>query len=135
MDSEKLLPATPPAMLWTGRVLSALPALMLIMSGVMKILKPAMVVEGFTKSGFNPDVLVGLGIVELSCTILYLVPQTAVLGAILLTGYMGGAIATHLRLGEPYIVQTVFGVVLWLGLFLRDARLRTLIPFRESMIK
>jgi Mn2+/Fe2+ NRAMP family transporter len=72
-----------------------------------------------------------LGVVELASAVIYLIPQTAVLGAILLTGYMGGAIATHVRLEEPFIIQTMIGVVVWLGIFLRDARLRQLIPLRR----
>ena len=71
-----------------------------------------------------------IGITELVCTILYVIPQTAVLGAILLTGYLGGAVVTHVRMGEPFILPALFGVVLWLGLYLRDPRLRVLIPFR-----
>ena len=87
--------------------------------------------EGFKKSGYPEGVLLGLGIVELTCTILYLIPQTAVLGAILLTGYMGGAIATHLRMGEPYAFQIVFGVLIWGGLYLREPRLRAILPLRS----
>jgi hypothetical protein len=80
--------------------------------------------------GYPESLARPLGIVELACTIIYLVPQTAVLGAILLTGYMGGAIATHVRVGDPYFVQIGMGVMLWLGLYLRDARLRALLPLR-----
>jgi len=120
------------AMLWGGRVASALPVLMLLMSGVMKFLKPAEVVEGFTKLGWDERLALGLGILEIACTIVYVIPQTAVLGAILLTGYLGGAVATHVRVGEQFIGPVVFGVLLWLGLYLRDARLRTLLPLRRS---
>lgn len=119
------------AMTWIGWILSVLPSLMLLMSGVMKLMKPVDVVKGFEHLGWPDSLAFPLGIVELTCTVLYLIPQTAVLGAILLTGYMGGAIATHVRLGEPFLIQVGIGIVLWLGIFLRDARLRALIPLRR----
>jgi hypothetical protein len=116
---------------WAGWVVSALPVLMLLMSGVMKLLKPEPVVEGFTKLGWAENLALGLGIVELACTVIYMIPQTAVLGAILLTGYLGGATATHVRIGEPFITPVILGVLVWLGLYLRDVRLRALLPFRS----
>ena len=120
-------------MLWAGRVVSAVPVLLLLMSAVMKFARPPAVVEGFVKFGYPERLLIILGIVELTCTILYLIPQTAVLGAILLTGYLGGATATHVRIGDPaFIVAVLCGVMVWLGLFLRDRRLRALIPVRGS---
>jgi uncharacterized membrane protein YphA (DoxX/SURF4 family) len=119
-------------MLWAGRVVSAVPVLVLLISGGSKLAKPPQVTEGFTHLGFDPKVAFGLGILELTCTLLYVIPGTSVLGAILLTGYLGGAIGTHVRLGEPAIGQTVFGVLVWLGLFLRDARIRALIPLRRT---
>jgi hypothetical protein len=120
------------AALWAGRVASALPVLMLVFSGVMKLVKPAPVVEGFAHLGWDDQLALGLGILELGCTTIYLIPRTAVLGAILLTGYLGGAIATHVRIGEPYFLQAGLGVLVWLGLYLRDARLRALLPLRSS---
>ncbi len=131
MSSETPAPKTPTAMLWTGHILSVLPAALLLMSSVMKLTKSPEVLEGFAKMGWPENVILGLGIVELACVIFYLIPQTAVLGAILLTGYLGGAIATHLRLGEDWYFQFGFGVILWLGLYFRDARVRALIPFRS----
>ena len=118
-------------MWWGGAVMSALPALALTMSGVMKLMKPAPIVEGFTKLGYSPDLALGIGITELVCTVLYVIPQTAVLGAILLTGYLGGATATHVRLGEPFHTPVIIGVWVWGGLYLRDPRLRVLVPFRR----
>jgi hypothetical protein len=128
--------AAPPskAMLWTGRVISTLPVLALLMSAVMKFAKPADVIEGFAKLGWPERLAVPLGIIELACTILYVIPQTSVLGAILLTGYLGGAAATHMRVGDPVAnvaTPIIFGVLVWLGLFLRDARLRALIPWKN----
>jgi DoxX-like family len=120
-------------MIWTGRVISALPVLMLLMSGVMKLAKPPAVVDGFKQLGWPERLALGLGILEIACTIVYLIPQTAVLGAILLTGYLGGAIATHVRVGDPigkWAMTVLLGVLVWLGLFLRDQRLRVLIPLR-----
>ncbi len=120
------------AALWTGRVLSAIPVLMLLWSGYAKITRQPQVMEGFAKFGFSEKVIVPLGIIEITCTIIYLVPQTSVLGAILLTGYFGGAICTHLRAGQAILVfPLLFGIFVWLGLFLRDPRLRQLIPLRK----
>ena len=121
--------------LWTGRIMSALPALFLLIDGVGKLVKPAPVVQGTVQLGYPEIVLLGLGIVLLSCTALYVVPRTAILGAILLTGYLGGAIATHVRVGSPLFSHILFpfylAVLLWGGLYLRDERLRALIPLRR----
>jgi uncharacterized membrane protein YphA (DoxX/SURF4 family) len=118
------------AMLWAGYIVSVLPALALIMSGAMKFTNSPQLIEGFKSLGWPDRLAIALGILELTCTVLYLIPQTSVLGAILLTGYLGGAIATHVRIGELFIVQALLGVAVWLGLYLRDPRLRALIPFR-----
>lgn len=120
-------------MVWTGYVLSALPVLMLTMSGMMKLAKPPGFEEGLAKMGWEESQMLGLAIVELACMILYLIPRTAVLGAILVTGYLGGAVATHVRIGDPVvniITPVVLGMLAWLGLYLRDARLRELLPLR-----
>lgn len=118
-------------MLWAGRVISAIPVLMLLLSAAMKFARPVDVVEGFARMGYPERLAIPLGILELACTLLYIVPRTAVLGAILLTGYLGGAIATHVRIGDAFVPPVVFGVLVWLGLFLRDRRLRELIPVRN----
>jgi len=124
--------ASPKWMLWGGRVLTALPALLLIVSGAMKLSGAAQVVEGFTvKFGFPASVIVPIALTELICTALYLFPRTAVLGAVLLTGYLGGATVTHLRIGEGPFPPVLVGVILWGGLFLRDQRIRALLPFRR----
>ena len=112
---------------WAGRILSGLPALFLVVDGAMKLVKPDVVVKGTVELGYPESVIFPLGVVLLSCTVLYLIPQTAVLGAILLTGYLGGAVATHVRVGAgmfPICFPVVFGALLWGGLFLRDGRLR-----------
>ena len=121
--------------LWTGRIMNALPALFLFMDAVGKLLKPAPVVEGTVQLGYPESVLLGLGIVLLACTVFYVIPRTAILGAILLTGYLGGAVATHVRVGSPLFSHILFpvylAVLLWGGLYLRDERLRALIPLRR----
>lgn len=92
------------------------------------------VIEGSVKLGYSESVIIPLGTVLIACTVLYLIPRTAVLGAILLTGYLGGAVATHVRVGDgifPVAFGVTFGVLLWLGLYLRDARLRELVPLRS----
>jgi len=112
--------------------MSALPVLVLLMSAVMKFVQPPAVVEGFKHLGMPESLGIGLGILELLCTVLYVIPRTAVLGAILLTGYLGGAIVSHLRGGDAFIGPFIFGVLVWGGLYLRDRRLRALIPLRSS---
>ena len=119
---------------WVGRIVSWLPGLFLLLDGVAKLFKPAPVIEGTVKLGYSESVIIPLGIVLIVCTVLYLIPRTAVLGAILLTGYLGGAVATHVRAADgifPVVFAVSFGALLWLGLYLRDARLRELVPLRS----
>ena len=120
--------------LWAGRIVGGFVALFLLVDGVAKLFKPAFVVDATVKLGYSESVIVPLGVVLVACTILYLIPVTSVLGAILLTGYLGGAVATHVRTGEgmfPIIFPIIMGIMLWLGLYLRDTRLRTLVPLRQ----
>ena len=127
-------PAASKKTVWAGRIISALPVLFLLLDAVFKLIKPAPVVEATVRLGYPEGVIVGLGIVLLLSTIVYLIPLTSVLGAILLTGYLGGAVATHVRVGESLfsiIFPVIFGALLWLGLFLREPRLRPLIPLRR----
>jgi len=131
MSSDVPPPPSPKWMFWTGCVLSALPVLMLLMSASFKFLKPPEVTEGMAKFGYSESVLLPLGIVELTATVLYVVPQTSVLGAILLTGYLGGATATHVRIDDAFHMPIILGVLLWLGLYFRDARIRALVPWRR----
>ena len=118
-------------MLWTGRVISALPALLLLFAGSMKLTKSAQVIEGFSHHGFAEHLIRPIGIVEICCAVIYLIPNTAVLGAILMTAFMGGATATHVRAGEPFYAPVIVGVLVWVGLLLRDRRVRELIPLRS----
>jgi hypothetical protein len=116
--------------LWAARIMSALPALFLLVDGGMKLVKPAPVVEATVRLGYPESVIFGLGIVLLACTVVYLIPRTSILGAILLTGYLGGAVATQVRVGEgwfPIFFPVILGVLVWGGLFLRDERLRILL--------
>jgi hypothetical protein len=116
---------------WVGCAMSAPPVLLLLMSGVMKIIQNADVVKGFV--GWPSGVVVPIGIVEITCTIIYLMPRTSVLGAILLTGYLGGATATVVHMNTPgFIVMTVgLGVLLWGGIYMREPRVRALIPLKS----
>ncbi len=131
MQSNNPTPPPSKAALWTGYVLTALPVVMLLFSAYMKFAKPPGIEDGFKHLGYPMAIAFGLGVVELACTVIYLIPQTAVLGAILITGYLGGATATHLRVGDPFYMPPLLGVLAWGGLFLRDVRLRALIPFRR----
>ena len=119
-------------MLWAGRIMSTLPVLLLLFSGVMKVVKAAPVVEGFARFGYPESLALGIGVLELVCTVAYVIPRTSVFGAILLTGYLGGAVATHVRIGNPSFAPIVLGVLVWGGLCLRDERLRALLPLRSD---
>lgn len=120
--------------LWAGHIVSALSILFLLMDGVMKLVKPAFVVEATVKLGYPESVILGLGFVLTLSTVLYAIPRTSVFGAILLTGYLGGAVATHVRVGGTLfeiLFPVIFGVLVWGGLYLRDNRLRALLPLRS----
>ena len=134
MQSDTRTAASSRKMLWAGRIISGLPVLFLLVDGVMKLAKPAIVVETTVRLGYPESVIIGLGIVLLTCTVLYLIPRTSVLGAILLTGYLGGAVATHVRVSGglfPISLPIILGVLIWGGLYLRDEALRTLLPLRS----
>jgi hypothetical protein len=122
------------ARLWTGRIVTTLAALFLLMDGVMKLFKPGFVVDATVKLGYPTSIILVLGIVLTASTILYVIPRTAVLGAILLTGYLGGAVASHLRQEAgiyPVTFPAMIGVLVWLGILLRDRRLQSLLPLRD----
>jgi hypothetical protein len=117
---------------WTGRVISAIPVLFMgVLAIVFLFAKPEMVAEGANKYGYPPGAAKPMIIAEICCAILYAIPRTAALGAILLTGYLGGAVATHVHAGELFIFPVVMGVVVWLGLWFRDGRVRELVPLRK----
>lgn len=120
--------AAPPWRLWAGRVLSALPVLMLLFSASMKLSHAPAFIEKWVMFGYTESAATPIGIVEIACAVIYAVPKTRMLGAILVTGYLGGAIATHVRVGDIFVIPLVLGILAWAGLFLRDKRLSKLLP-------
>ena len=121
--------------LWAGRILSGLAILFLLVDGIMKLANPAPVVEGMIRLGYPLSLTATIGIILLICVVIYAIPQTSILGAILLTGYLGGAVASQLRVGEPLFTNVLFPIyiaaLIWGGLYLRDEKLRALIPVRS----
>ncbi|HWF91381.1 MAG TPA: DoxX family protein [Terriglobales bacterium] len=121
-------------MLWTGRVISTLPALMLLFAGGMKLTRSAAVLQGFAQYGYPDRLIVVIGALEVACTIVYLIPRLSVLGAILMTAFLGGATVSNVRIGNPaWAITVVLGILVWVGLYLRDARVRALIPLRNRV--
>ena len=119
--------------LWVGRVMSALPVLLILLGAVMKLMRLPAVIEGFAHSGVPERLIVPVGVIESTCVVVYLIPRTAVLGAILMTGLLGGATITTLRVGDPtFPMPVVLGMLAWGGLYLRDMRLRALLPLRKE---
>ena len=116
---------------WIGMAMSSLVSLLFIMSAGMKLTNNPEAVKGMPHLGIPQHLMFPLGILEATCLATYLIPKTSTLGAILLTGYLGGAILAHLRIGEPVVMQVVIGIVIWAGLFLREPRLRQILPFRK----
>ena len=119
---------------WPGRILSGIAVAFLVFDGVIHVLTPAPVVQAFAQLGIPLRLSMGIGVVELACTALYAVPRTAVIGALLLTGYLGGAVATQVRAGAdwfPTIFPILVAVLLWSGLMLRDERVRAVLTIRE----
>ena len=120
--------------LWSGRVLSGLAVLFLAFDAALHLIRPPFVVEGTKQIGYPVETIFVLGVIQLICLIVYLIPRTAVLGAILWTGYLGGAVATHVRVADPLFTHILFptyvAALLWGGLWLREPRLRSLIPVR-----
>jgi hypothetical protein len=136
LTSSDTNPATPSKKrLRGGLVLSALPVMFLLFDSTIKLMKIPPVVEAFARLGLPDSLALAVGLLELACVALYLIPRTAVLGAILLTGFLGGAICLHLRIGDPLMSHTFFpvyiGLMLWGGLYLREDRLRALVPLRK----
>lgn len=125
-----------PARLWTSRVITGLVAAFMLLDAAMKFLKPPQVADAFVRTGWPLALSAPLGAILLTSTVLYVIPRTAILGALLLTGYLGGAVATNMRLENPLFSHTLFpvycGVLVWSALWLRDARVRELIPLRAG---
>ena len=119
--------------MWTGRVLSGLVVVGLLMSGAMKLSHSAELLKNLQdKFGYQESIATPLGIIEITCAVLYAIPQTSPLGAILVTGYLGGAVATHVRVGDAWFAPVILGVLAWAGLFLREERLSALLPIRKA---
>ena len=132
METETRVAPAPKAMFWAGWVVTAIPVLMMLGGGLAMLFMPGPVEEGLKKLDYPASHARGIIILEIVCAAIYLAPQTAVLGAILLTGYLGGATASHIRVGDgQFFGPVVFGVLVWLGLYLRDARVRALVPLRR----
>ena len=120
------------AQIWAGRIMSGLAAIFLIVDGTMKLLKPAVVVKATRDLGYPESQIVGIGVVLLACTLLYIFPRTSILGAIFLTGYLGGAIASQARAQASWfnvVFAFVFGCLVWGGLWLRDIRVRNFLRY------
>ena len=116
---------------WTGRVLSAIPIAMFLFSAALKLSGAPEVAQIFVASlGYPAALLPRLAVLEIACVALYAVPRTSLLGAVLLTGYAGGAVASHVRVGQPFVAAALLGLLVWAGLYLRDERLRALLPLR-----
>jgi hypothetical protein len=118
------------SIVWGGRVISVLVSLVFAMSAFMKLKGGAELTREMAHLGLPESLIMPLAILEISCVVIYLIPATSVLGAILLTGYLGGAICTHVRVGDPFFIQSALGIFVWLGLYLRENRLKGLIPLR-----
>lgn len=128
-------PTSSKPMRWIGYVLSAIPVLFMTVGGsVFLFVAPDKVSEGMVKYGYPASAAKPIVIAEILCGLLYAIPQTATLGAILVTAYLGGAVATHVHAGEPFFFPIIFGMLVWLGLWLRDGRYRTLLPLRKSSV-
>ncbi len=129
-EAEHIQRSTSNARLWTGRIISGLTVLFMLFDGAMKIVKPVAVVEATKRLGFPESAITGVGITLLVCTLLYVIPRTAILGAVLITGYLGGAVATMVHASSSFfetIFPILFATLVWLGLWLRDERARRLI--------
>jgi len=123
--------ATSGKVVWVGWALSILAALLFLLSAFLKLKGGPDLDKGMAHLGLPPSMVLPLAILELTCLAIYLIPATSVLGAILLAGYIGGTIVTHWRAGDPFIVNIVLGLVIWLGIYLREPRLKELIPLRR----
>ena len=116
---------------WIGWIITAVVSLLFLFSAVMKLVGGPDVTQGMAQLGLPERMMVPLGILEAACTAVYLIPATSVLGGVLLAGYMGGAICTHWRVGDPFYLQILIALVVWLGIYLREPRLKAVLPLRR----
>ena len=137
MSASTAVALVPRKEVWVGRILSGLVTLFLLMDGIMKQFRPDFVLKEMVRLGYPESLTRGIGMALLACVVLYMIPRTSILGAIFLTGYLGGAVATHTRIGDPLFSHILFptymAAFMWGGLYLRDARLRELIPLRKPI--
>jgi hypothetical protein len=119
-------------LLWLGRVLMIIPIFIFCMSAFMKLSHSPQMLDGIKIFGIDESIITPLGVLEITCLILYLIPMTSILGAILLTGYLGGAVMTHLRVGQNFATPVAVGIIVWASLYLRDKRLHALVPLRQA---
>jgi hypothetical protein len=120
--------------LWTGRVISTIVILFLLFDAIIKLIKVAPVLQAFERLGYPPGIAVAIGSILLACVVVYSIPRTSILGAILLTAYLGGATASQMRISAPLfetLFPVIFAVLMWAGIFLRDSRLSAIIPLRS----
>jgi len=116
---------------WVGRIITVVLSLLFLFSAGMKLVGPPEVMQGMAQLGLPAHLVIPLAILEAACTVVYLIPATSALGAILLAGYMGGAICTHWRVGDPFYLQVLVAILVWVGIYLREPRLHALIPLRR----
>ena len=131
MQSATEASPVPDNALWAGRIISGIVVLFMLFNCSIALVEPAFARAGFAHLGYPDSVAPGVAILMLVCTVIYAIPQTSILGAILLTGYLGGADASHLRIGESFYLPIVVGVLVWIGIYLREERLRALVPLRR----
>ena len=131
MGSVAQVPAISKGRLWAGIIISALPSILFVVTGLFPFIDPAKAAEGTAHMGYPVHLGTVISILEIGCAIIYMVPQTSVLGAILLTGYLGGATASHIRIGEPPVMPLVVAALVWLGIYLREPRLQSVLPVRK----
>jgi hypothetical protein len=133
MESNSQLAPVSKTRLWTGWIITGLVGLFLLFDAIVKLIMVKEVIEASVKLGYPENTMFGIGLVLLISTILYLVPKSAVLGAILLTAYLGGAVTNHVRVGDPFYFPIVMGILMWIGIYLREKRLHYIVPLRRNI--
>lgn len=132
MESNLQLSPVSKTQLWTGWIITGLVGLFLLFDAIVKLIMVKEVIEASVRLGYPENTMFGIGLVLLISTILYLIPKSAVLGAILLSAYLGGAVTTHVRVGDPFYFPIVMGILVWIGIYLREKRLKLVVPFRRE---
>lgn len=132
MESNLQLSPVSKTQLWTGWIITGLVGLFLLFDAIVKLIMVNEVIEASVRLGYPENTMFGIGLVLLISTILYLIPKSAVLGAILLSAYLGGAVTTHVRVGDPFYFPIVMGILVWIGIYLREKRLKLVVPFRRE---